>query len=225
MNELLALFPSLAAVEPSVGATHAPLLPQSVAARTVLFEEHQACAGFPLLLEGEIQVSCRSSGGRSMQLYKIVPGDLCLVSCASIFRREPLAAYAVATRASRLVMVPTGVFYDWLRAPAFRDEILGLFADRMTALTSLIEAVAFHRLDQRLAASLLNRAAPIRTTHQALAEELGTVREIVTRLLRRFEDEGWIALSRESVRIVDEAGLRAFVDADLILRKQTPDVL
>ena len=86
--------------------------------------------------------------------------------------------------------------------------VLGLFAARMADLTGLIEAIAFQRLDSRLAAALLGHGQTLKTTHQALADELGTVREIVTRLLHRFERDGLVELSRESITIRDSAGLR-----------------
>jgi CRP/FNR family transcriptional regulator len=72
-----------------------------------------------------------------------------------------------------------------------------------------VDAVAFHKLDRRLAAALLGRGQQLAMTHQALADELGTVREIVTRLLRRFEREGWVALGREQIQILNGAALRA----------------
>jgi CRP/FNR family transcriptional regulator len=87
--------------------------------------------------------------------------------------------------------------------------VFGLFADRLADVIELAEAVAFQRLDQRLAAALLGHASPLQVTHQALADELGTVREIVTRLLRRFERDGWLVLGRERIEILDAAALRA----------------
>ncbi|MDP3338445.1 MAG: helix-turn-helix domain-containing protein, partial [Rhodoferax sp.] len=78
-------------------------------------------------------------------------------------------------------------------------------------LTSLIDAVAFQRLDRRLAAALLGRGQQLNLTHQTLADELGTVREMVTRLLRRFEREGWVSLGREQIQIVNGAALRTLV--------------
>ena len=79
----------------------------------------------------------------------------------------------------------------------------------MTDLSALVESIAFQRLDSRLAGTLLGHGTEVHTTHQALADELGTVREIVTRLLHRFEREGLVALSRECITIRDSAGLRA----------------
>ena len=86
-----------------------------------------------------------------------------------------------------------------------------MFAERLADLNSLIDAVAFQRLDRRLAAALLGRGQQLHVTHQTLADELGTVREMVTRLLRRFEREGWVSLGREQIQIVNGAALRSLV--------------
>ena len=204
-----ALYPALAQVQPSLADLQPAIAPVSVPAGTVLFHENAPCQGFPLVLAGEIKVSRSSGDGRSLELYRVVPGELCLVSSACLFRTQPLSAHGVTTRASTLLLIPPEVFNRWLETPAFRNEVLGLFAERMADLTGLIDAVAFQRLDQRLAAALLGRGTNLALTHQALADELGTVREIVSRLLRRFEREGWVSLSRERIQIADSAALRA----------------
>ena len=204
-----ALYPALAQVQPSLADLQPAIAPVSVPAGTVLFHENAPCQGFPLVLAGEIKVSRSSGDGRSLELYRVVPGELCLVSSACLFRTQPLSAHGVTTRASTLLLIPPEVFNRWLETPAFRNEVLGLFAERMADLTGLIDAVAFQRLDQRLAAALLGRGPNLVLTHQALADELGTVREIVSRLLRRFEREGWVSLSRERIQIADSAALRA----------------
>lgn len=179
-----------------------------VPAGTTLFSENTPCQGFPLVLDGEVRVSRTSADGRSLELYRVTPGELCLVSSACLFRGDPLSAHGVATRPTTLMLIAPAQFREWLDDPAFRDEVLALFAARMADLTALVDAVAFHRLDERLAGALLGRGPELAVTHQALADELGTVREIVTRLLRRFEREGWVALSRERIRILDSAALR-----------------
>jgi CRP/FNR family transcriptional regulator len=115
---------------------------------------------------------------------------------------------AIATKPTTLLLIPPSIFAQRLENPAFRDEVLGLFAERMADLTSLIDAVAFHKLDARLAAALLGHGSDIHTTHQTLADELGTVREMVTRVLRRFEREGWVQLGREHIHIANGAALR-----------------
>jgi CRP/FNR family transcriptional regulator len=78
----------------------------------------------------------------------------------------------------------------------------------MIELSSLVDALAFHRLDARLAAVLLGHGRVVHTTHQALADQLGTVREMVSRVLARFEREGWVRVSRESIEILDSQALR-----------------
>ena len=212
-NSPATLYPALSQVQPSLTGPHPPALPMQVPAGTVLFTENTPCQGFPLVLDGEIKVSRSSGDGRSLELYRVVPGELCLVSSACLFRTQPLSAHGVTTRASTLLLIPPDVFSRWLETPAFRNEVLGLFAERMADLTVLIDAVAFQRLDQRLAAALLGRGPNLALTHQALADELGTVREIVSRLLRRFEREGWVRLSRERIHICDSAALRAMAGA------------
>ena len=203
------LYPALAHCSPHPDAPGSGIAPIQVPAGTELFSENAPCRGFPLVLEGEVKVSRHSGDGRSLELYRVVPGELCLVSSACLFRSQPLSASGVATRPSTLLLIPPPVFNQWLEAPAFRNEVLGLFAERMADLTGLIDAVAFRKLDQRLAAALLGRGQDIGITHQQLADELGTVREIVSRLLSRFERAGWVSLGRERIDVLDSAALRA----------------
>lgn len=202
------LYPALAQVQPTLAELAPGVAPMQVPAGTVLFSENAPCQGFPLVLSGEIKVSRSSGDGRSLELYRVVPGELCLVSSACLFRTQPLSAHGITTKASTLLLIPPDIFTRWLETPAFRNEVLGLFAERMADLTCLVDAVAFHKLDRRLAAALLGRGPQLAITHQALADELGTVREIVTRLLRRFEREGWVTLGREQIQIVNGAALR-----------------
>ena len=209
MNNAELVYPALAEVRPALAELGEAGEPFSVPSGVVLFDENQPCLGFPLVLEGEIKVSRHSGDGRSLELYRVVPGELCLVSSACLFRNQPLSAQGVTTRASRLLLIPPPVFAVWLESPVFRNEVLGLFAERMADLAGLIDAVAFHRLDQRLAAALLGRGQILNLTHQTLADELGTVREIISRLLRRFEREGWVELAREAIHIRDSKALRA----------------
>ncbi|HXE48336.1 MAG TPA: Crp/Fnr family transcriptional regulator [Ramlibacter sp.] len=209
MPDPLTLYPALAGVSPGLPALGAAGQAVAVPAGAVLFSEHDACKGFPLVLEGEVRVSRASPDGRALELYRVGPGELCLVSSACLFRTEPMMANGVTTRPTTLLLIPPEAFRSWLDSPGFRNLVLGLFAERMADLTSLVDAIAFQHLDQRLASALLGHGQELAVTHQALAQELGTVREIVTRLLRRFEREGWVELSRERIRILDSAALRA----------------
>jgi CRP/FNR family transcriptional regulator len=204
-SELLHLYPALAPLAALL--QRLPLL--SAPAGTRLFRENDACQGFPLVLSGEVRVSRGSAGGRELELYRVTPGEMCLVSSAGLFADQPLTARGVTTCDTTLCLLSPSDFQTALADPAFRGYVLGLFAARMADLTGLIEAIAFQKLDSRLASALLGHGHTLKTTHQALADELGTVREIVTRLLHRFERDGLVELSRESITIKDSAGLRS----------------
>ena len=204
-QELLALYPALSGLP----ALWPRLATMTVPAGTLLFEENQACQGFPMVIRGEVRVSRSGANGRELELYRVSPGEMCLVSSASLFARQPMTAHGVAIGGTTLAMLAPPDFEAALAETGFRHYVMGLFAARMADLTALIDAVAFQRLDSRLAAALLGHGQQVRATHQALADELGTVREMVTRLLHRFERDGWVALSRECITIQDSAGLRA----------------
>jgi CRP/FNR family transcriptional regulator len=104
--------------------------------------------------------------------------------------------------------MPRPLFDELLGEPAFRDFIFHLFSERIADLMQLIEEVAFRKLDQRLAGLLLGKGRLVHATHQQLADELASVREIISRLLKGFAEQGLVRLSREQVEILDPAGLR-----------------
>ena len=203
-----ALYPSLEHL-----ADDGSLMPLRVSAGTVLFTENQPCIGFPLVLEGEVSVTRVSEDGRSLELYRIGPGELCLVSGACLFGGRQLAGRGTSVGATRLLVVPPATFDAWLAHPQFRAFVFNLFNERLADLAGLVDAIAFHRLDQRLAAALLGHGPVLAVTHQELAATLGTVREMVSRLLQRFERQGWITTSRERIEIVDSAALRDYSGA------------
>jgi CRP/FNR family transcriptional regulator, anaerobic regulatory protein len=190
VNTLESLYPAIAALDATprteVLAVHAQRM--DVPAGTVLFDEGAPCRGFPLVLAGEIRV-------------------------ARLFGQAPMTAHGTATLPSELVLLSAAGFDRWAAHAAFRRFVFGVFADRLADLMALAEAVAFQRMDQRLAAALLGRGSVVHATHQALADELGTVREIVTRLLKRFERAGWVRVARERIELLDAPALRELAAA------------
>ncbi|MET0383688.1 MAG: Crp/Fnr family transcriptional regulator [Burkholderiaceae bacterium] len=172
-----------------------------VPADTLLFESGLPCGGFPLVLSGGIRVARGSPSGRSLELYRVTSGELCVISTACLLGNHPLTAHGQTTEATDLIMLTPAGFERWTAWAPFRRFVFGLFADRLTDLIALAEAVAFQRLDQRLAAALLGRGTTLKLTHQALADELGTAREMVTRLLKRFEQAGWVSMGRERIEL------------------------
>lgn len=211
----------LCALYPAIAALPAPLRDEvlagqashlSVPARQPLFQEGQPCQGFPLVLAGEVRVARGAANGRSLELYRVTAGELCVASTSCLFGHSLLVAHGTTTRDTELVVLSPAGFERWVEDPGFRQFVFALFADRLADLMALAEAVAFQRLDQRLAGALLGRGAVVSASHQSLADELGTVREIVTRLLKRFERAGWLQLGRERIELLQPAVPRALSD-------------
>ncbi len=185
-----------------------------VPAGTVVFDDHAACEAMPFLLEGTIRVSKVSQCGREILLYRVRAGEACVLTSSCLIGRVAHAARGVVERDARLLAVPEPVFRGLVAGDeSFRAYVFALFSARLGELMALVEAVAFHRLDQRLAALLLAHGRILHVTHQSIADELGTVREIVTRLLHHFADDGIVRLSRERIEIVDPARLREIAAA------------
>ena len=144
-----------------------------------------------------------------MLLYKVEPGGSCVISSSCLLGHTAYTARGVAETPLRMTALPVSLFERLIgEDTAFRSFVFNLLAERIAELMQLVEEVAFQRLDQRLAKLLLSKSAPIRTTHQALADELGSVREIVSRLLKGFADQGLVSLGREHIDLRDQAGLK-----------------
>jgi CRP/FNR family transcriptional regulator len=118
-------------------------------------------------------------------------------------------ARGIAETDTELVALSPAIFTKLLSThQPFRDYVFSLFSERLTDMMELVSAVAFQKLDQRLAALLVSRPSPIHTTHQALADELGSVREMVSRMLKQFAEQGWVKLGREQIDVTDVPALR-----------------
>ncbi|MBI5435539.1 MAG: Crp/Fnr family transcriptional regulator [Nitrosomonadales bacterium] len=180
-------------------------------AGTVVFDENQPCQGFPLLLSGSIRIIKAAASGRELQLYRVSPGESCILTSSCLLGHAQYHARGIVEQEVELVALPPSTFRALLSAhEPLRDYIFSLFSERLTDLMQLVSAVAFQKLDQRLAALLLAKPNPIRTTHQALADELGSVREIVSRLLKNFAEQGWVKLGREQIEVVNALALKKF---------------
>ncbi|MBP6765269.1 MAG: Crp/Fnr family transcriptional regulator [Rubrivivax sp.] len=217
--QLLALYPVLQGM--AATEVHAVLAAEAqrltAPPGTLLFEEGAPCRGFPMVLSGGVRVARGSPGGRTLELYRVAPGELCVVSTSCLFGQVPLVAHGHTFEATELVLLSPPGFARWTQHEPFRRYVFGIFADRIADLMALAEAVAFQRLDQRLASTLLGHGAVLRCTHQTLADELGTVREIVSRLLSRFERAGWVRLGRERIDVLDSTALRSLAAGTLAL--------
>lgn len=187
----------------------------SVPAGGSLFNDGEPCRAFPLLLTGCVRVIKGTPEGRQILLYRIEPGQLCLLTSSCLLGRTSYTATAIAKMKSDLLLLTPACFELLVKQDDdFRTTVFGLFSERLTELMQLVEEVAFRRLDQRLAGLLLSRGSDIYASHQSLADELGSVRVIVSRLLRNFEEEGWVSLAREHIRILSPDAIRQLAGGD-----------
>jgi CRP/FNR family transcriptional regulator len=212
---IAAAFPALAKAPPAtLERLAAKSLHRRVLAGTVMFNERTPCTGFPLVLGGAVRVVQQYPNGRELQLYRVKPGESCLVSGSCLLGDTAYPASGFAEGEVELLIVPPTEFRSLVAEDeAFRAFVFSEFGERMATLMQLVEAIAYQKLDQRLAALLVERGSggstTVQATHQALADDLGSVREIVTRLLRSFEDRGFVELGRERITLRDPAALTA----------------
>jgi CRP/FNR family transcriptional regulator len=178
---------------------------------TIIFDENQSCQGFPLVLSGAVRVIKASPNGRELQLYRVLPGESCILTSSCLLGHTRYQARGIAETNLHLLLLPAQAFHTLLaRYDTFRDYVFSLFSERLTDLMQLVSAVAFQKLDQRLATLLVAKGASVHTTHQALADELGSAREIVSRLLKGFAEQGWVKLGREHIDITNAEALKKF---------------
>lgn len=171
----------------------------------VVFDLDDFCSGFAMPLSGAIRVVKPSESGREIRLYRLEPGDSCIITASCLLGDNDYMACGIAEGCLQAVAIPKWLFLQLIeQAPPFRTFVFQSFGQRLTQLTLLIEEIAFHKLDQRLAALLLARGPAIQSTHQMLANELGSVREVVSRLLLDLKEQGAIDLERGCIYILDE---------------------
>jgi CRP/FNR family transcriptional regulator len=210
-HRLLERFPALAGLAPERLErllAEAQLL--RVPAGGVLFDARQPCRGFPLVLEGAVRVTMNAPSGREILLYRVDPGQGCIMSGGCLLGHSDYAARGVAATGVTLLSLPPALFNALLlEHEPFRRFVFGMYGERLAEVMQLVEEVAFRRLDERLAQLLVHRGPVIEDTHQKLADDLGSVREIVSRLLRSFEDRGWVSLERERITLRDPKSLAA----------------
>ena len=209
-DKLRALYPAFATMtQEALDRALSGAVVRTVPAGTVLFDEKSACQAFPMIIEGSVRVVKTAPSGRELQLYRVLPGESCILSTGCMLGSAPYSAKGIAESELTFVALPPTLFHKLISEhEPFRNYVFGLFAERITELMQLVEAVAFHKLDQRLATLLLGKGRTIHTTHQQLADELGSVREIVSRLLKTFAEQGLVSIGREEIEIVNPALLR-----------------
>ena len=180
---------------------------------TLIFNELDSCKAFPFILSGIIRIFKQSDQGRELSLYHVSSGDVCVVTAGCLLGDEPYNASGMVKKDALLMMMDSGDFKKLLGVRPFREFIFSIVSKQILELTRLVEEVAFKKLDKRLAAELCSRGRKIQVTHQELADELGTVREMVTRILNDFAEKGCISSGRGWINILDETRLKRLAEA------------
>jgi CRP/FNR family transcriptional regulator len=200
-----------------------PRLTAAIAARSRLvrapdgariFGPGDPAEAFLIALSGAVRVEHMGPTGRSVVLYRVAPGESCVMTTSCLLSGAPYEAYGHAEGDVEAVAMPATAFRELIeREPEFRDLALSAFSRRMVELVEVIDELLLHRVDLRLAGWLLEQAAPggaVTATHQAIAAELGTAREVVSRILKDFERRGWLGRARGEIRLRDRDALRRF---------------
>jgi CRP/FNR family transcriptional regulator len=178
----------------------------------VVFGPGRAPGGMVILRSGRLRVRQIGESGREIVLYRIGEGDSCVMTSACMLAHEQLAAEGVAEAEVEALVIDRAAFDELMSEPPFRDAVLRAFSARIVELMGVLEAVAFGRVDIRLAQALLRLAdgeRQVRATHQDLATELGTAREVVSRQLAEFRRRGWVEAARGTVALLDAEALSA----------------
>jgi len=175
----------------------------------ILFDVHSPCSLFLMLNAGTIRVIISTSTGREILLYRVQEGEACVLTVSCLLGNSAYPARGLAETPLQGVAIKKSLFTRLVAGcPPFREFAFRFFGDRLARLMTLIEEVTFGRMDQRLASLLLRKGASMETTHQILADELGSVREVVSRILKDFEGQGILELERGQIRVLDEQALQ-----------------
>lgn len=174
-------------------------------------------AGMLFLLSGTVRVHQQSENGRDIVLYRVTGGESCVMTTACLFTQQNYYAEGVAETDVTAVEVPRQVFDDLIAdSEEFRNFVFAAYSHRIVELFRVIDDVVFGRMDVRIAERLVqlsDQEDMARVTHQKLASELGTAREVVSRQLTEFQRRGWIEQGRGWVRLLNPTALAGFAAA------------
>ena len=182
----------------------------------IMFHEATPCNNFMWLLEGSIRVFKNSDEGREITVYRVSPGELCLLSLNSLFGGDNYPASAKSETHTKGLMITAQSFHYLMEnSKGFRKYVLQSLVERLTDVMSLISDVTFRRIELRLACLLGQQfersgGEPLRITHAELAFELGTTREVISRIIKEFERQECISLKRGEIQLVSQVGLEWF---------------
>ncbi len=185
----------------------------SIPAGRDVFIEGDRVEAIALLISGVVRVYKVGETGREITLYRFGNGSSCILTANAILSQNTFPAIATVEQDAEAVMIPADVFRDWVkRHDLWREFVFDLLSQRLSTVMAVIDEVAFKRMDRRVASLLLERAGkqnPLRITHQEIASELGSSREVISRLLEDFVSDGGIRSGRGIVEVLDFEALES----------------
>ncbi len=178
-----------------------------------VFMEGDHVDAIALLISGVVRVYKVGEMGREITLYRFGNGESCILTANAILSQKTFPAIAVVESEVEAVMIPAAVFRDWVRRyDLWREFIFDLLSQRLASVMTILDEVVFRRMDARIADFLLKKTTMetrLHITHQEIAAELGTSREVVSRILEGFASAGLIGSSRGELEVLDPDGLNA----------------
>ena len=211
-HDWLEAFPALAALdEPAKRILGGSARVVTLPAGAMPFHQGSACEAYLFVVSGSVRVHMVSETGREIVLYRVEDGQTCILTTCCLMSREDYPAHAVTETEVTAAVLPAAAFRELVaRSAAFREFVFSAYGGRIADLMLLVDQVAFHNIDLRLAHFLLESKGAdgrLDTTHQHVAVELGTAREVVSRQLKEFERRGWVALHRGRIDVTDADAL------------------
>lgn len=184
----------------------------SVPSNTVVCRSGDECQHLIIVLQGKVRVYRPSEDGRLITLYHIHEGEACILTTSCILNKTSFPAIAETEEETRGLIIPSDAVIKWLESETvWQKYIFALLSQRMADLISLVDALAFTNLDSRLANWLITHTTSnpiIKTTHQIIADELASSREVISRLLKKFEHNALISLKRGIIIIINHSELK-----------------
>jgi len=179
----------------------------------VILREESYIRAVPVVLKGSIQVIRTDEDGREILLYEIHPGESCIMSFLGGMHRETSKVRAISAEETEVLFIPAEKISQVLKeSPEMLDYVFKLYHKRFEELLEMVNAVAFKRVDERLMNLLrkkarTNQSNEVQITHEKLANELGTARVVVSRLLKQFEASGKLRLGRNRIILPEKTNL------------------
>ncbi len=179
-----------------------------------VFVEGSRVDAIALLVSGVVRVYKVGESGREITLYRFGTGQSCVLTANAILSQQSFSAIATVEQDAEAVMIRADVFHGWVRRYGlWLDFVLDLLSQRLASVMEIIDEAAFQRMDLRVAALLLERSRtrnPLDITHQQIAAELGSSREVISRILESFTRQGLVQLGRGTIEILDARTLADF---------------